>query len=1232
MSALGPHPLHWQTLVLEQSALIEASAGTGKTHTLVQLVLRALLERGLRLNQLLLCTFTNAATAELSQRVRARVHQLACWHGDFRVGNAAPELATGDRELWQYLSERWQQAERYQTDAAQIRLALADIAGFSAKTLHGFCAEVLQRFPVECEALAELSNVDEAELLNQALNDSILVLSAGKRAPDAPDWQRTLELNRGTIKKLTNSLRRAFSYSPLEVEAMAVPNAPCSAPALHLQNQRGALIKSIDFALGHESLKLRVMAQRTLKLMRDWLAQFTASADADAANWSTLFSALDGADLQAVFKEGAQKQKASTELAPAISDCFSLLAWRAQMQIANESALFMHLLDAVQARQQAILQATQQTTFERIIKQVKHAIAPDRSAAGPEHLRAAKLVNLLRAAYPLAFVDEFQDTNASQFAVLDAIYTAAKNAEISNSHAATLIVIGDPKQAIYRFRGGDVYNYLRTANRLSRYVLSTNFRAQNGLIDALNACYLPIAKSAFATDGIEFHAVQKASSDEPSVPGMLTLVQLGDASEKLSSSREVWTEYCLKACALHIQNLLESGSAKKDIAVLLPRRDDVVDTLALLQNLGIAAQISARTEVIAGDCAAALLRLLYCVDAPADRRLQRATWLAPPFSWLAAALNSDAEQALQRWFAPLPQQLSQQGILAICHALLQACAHLAPLERLRWQTDLRHLGELLAQHCAAQTDCSALIASFRALSEQNQSDLNQNSNAGKLRSTAADAVSLLTLHGAKGLEFPHVMLPLLWSAQRKKGVEYPIYTSGTVMQIDLGSANYDNAVQQESDELLAELLRLQYVGITRASKSVWIAIAGPCMAAPSNNALHYTLNLLGQTKPESGLAMPFEMRGWRAGVELLSDSAPIALQKIDVQTSEVNWQSARRAAAVQARQPIAGLSSEITVHPQVLHYAARKAQRRLSYSAMARMSAALPSAPATDAVLQAALSAVPDPDRDPDSDSDLLTLAPIRGRSFGLLAHALFENIWPYESERWLALLDTQIQTLARSDPDMAMLMAEPQRKNALREMFGRCATTPLRSEVNSNCLASLASEQRLIELEFHLPMPSLALADLANLGPKHALPPLLNLAAPELLNVHLGGMLQGFIDLVFFDQGRYYVLDYKTNALGESLANYTHDAIANAMALHHYHLQHLLYQLALHRYLSSNLPGYQFEQHFGGAIYLFVRAFGRGDCRGEGLGVYEHRASAELLHDLGEIFGDVRSRLAGAD
>ena len=196
----------------------------------------------------------------------------------------------------------------------------------------------------------------------------------------------------------------------------------------------------------------------------------------------------------------------------------------------------------------------------------------------------------------------------------------------------------------------------------------------------------------------------------------------------------------------------------------------------------------------------------------------------------------------------------------------------------------------------------------------------------------------------------------------------------------------------------------------------------------------------------------------------------------------------------------------------------------------------------------------------------------------------------------------------------MAQLMADPQRLSALQSMFERTANAPLRPAPGSSSLANLDIANLIVELEFHLPMPQLKLAQLAALGPKFGLPALLDIATPE----PLSGMLQGFIDLVFFDQGRYYVLDYKTNALGDCLMDYRAESIAAEMARHHYHLQHLLYQLALHRYLLVNLPGYQFEQHFGGAIYLFLRGF----ARGPELGYFHHRASLELIAELSEVLG----------
>ena len=1198
--------LDWQRFPLAQSALIEASAGTGKTHTLVLLMLRALLERQLRLKDILLCTFTLAATAELSARVQTRIDQLAAWHAHFQTSAAAPVLADGDVALWQYLAERWSQSEILHSDTARIRQAQSDALSFSAKTLHGFCAEVLQRFPVECQSLVDLSGVDETLLLEQALSDTLLALSAGAGNPAAPHWQQGLKLNQAAVKKLLSSLTRAYNYSELEVLAMPIPPAPCSLPELYQQPVRSALIEAIAQALGTDALALRVGTKRVLSTLQGWLIQLRDTADKEAAGWPQALAECDGADLKLALNDGAQTKAAKLPIPAELDDCFSIFAWQSRLKVAEASALFEHLLSAVRARMQSLMRASQLMSFEQIIEQVKHALTHRSGASKAEILRTERLQALLRSAYPLAVVDEFQDTNASQFAVLDAIYAPHRFNESESANAANIILIGDPKQAIFRFRGGDVYNYLRTANRLPRYVLRTNYRASRSLVDALNAFYLPIASQAFAIDGIEFHTVEKGLLGDSTQAALTLAILDSTAAGKPSQSREVWSAHCIEASALQVQAHIASGIKAAEIAILLPRRVDIDTALAALQSLGIAAHVSARTEVVASEPALALMRILQCIAAPADRKLQRAASFAAPFSLPAAALGTAVEQELTRWFAALPALLSEQGILAITDALAQLCAQQALHEQSRWQIDLRHLGELLAQNCAAQTDSKALMASFDALLVASGAHADE-PNAGKLRGAAQGAVSLLTLHSAKGLEFPHVLLPLLWSAQRRASSDYPLCTnaSGTqiAMQIDLGSANYSASVAREKQELLAELLRLQYVGITRAALSVWIAVPTLAMAEPTQNALHYSLNLLGK------LATSRDDKAgssWAAGIEHLLRSASVQRQSLELSVMSEQLYNARRSAALQMRQSRESEPSVARAQTVALIYSARKAQRRLSYSAIAKMSH----------VMQTGLSA-PQPQLDlldAQADAELLALAPIRGRSFGLIAHTLFENLWPFDVARWFALLDARIQALARSDPGMALLMAEPARLSALRSMFERTALAPLTPVPGSCNLAALEPEQRIVELEFHLPMPRLNLDKLANLGPKHGLPALLDNVVPE----RLSGMLQGFIDLVFLDQGRYYVLDYKTNALGDCLANYQIDCIAAEMTQHQYHLQHVLYQFALHRYLSANLPGYQFEQHFGGAIYLFLRGFGRAP----GLGYFQHRASAELLADLAQIFG----------
>jgi exodeoxyribonuclease V beta subunit len=164
--------------------------------------------------------------------------------------------------------------------------------------------------------------------------------------------------------------------------------------------------------------------------------------------------------------------------------------------------------------------------------------------------------------------------------------------------------------------------------------------------------------------------------------------------------------------------------------------------------------------------------------------------------------------------------------------------------------------------------------------------------------------------------------------------------------------------------------------------------------------------------------------------------------------------------------------------------------------------------------------------------------------------------------------------------------------------------------------LADVARGRRLVELEFSLPSRHLSATRLAAVLREHGHP------VPPLAFGALEGYLRGFIDLVFEHEGRFHILDWKSNHLGDTSAHYGPEPMARAMDRHGYHLQYLLYTVAVHRYLQQRLPDYRYDTHFGGVIYLFVRGVrpGWADAGGTASGAYAHRPTLQVIEQLSAL------------
>ncbi len=1181
--------LDWTTLALDAPALIEASAGTGKTHTITLLYLRLLLERGLGVRQILVCTFTEAATEELRARIRQRIGEAEALLAGDLVDAAADGAETNALAHW--LARRaaadGDAGATLRTRLALARLELDQAAVF---TLHGFCARALADFPFAGGALFARGELLDARALRDAVAQDLLRRTFAVSDPDLPDELRALD--EGT---LTQAMDLALQHPDA---AIAEPDhaviaayrtrwqALCAAETA----RRVATVLAGEPADYHLNKPFRQALEQALAALRDgdWrraLPDALAPGSGSAQNRNKL---------------RGDKIPRLDDL-PALVELRALAAMRPAMVRACRARLLTTAMTA--ARHELPLRALAQRghTYADLIGGLAEALT---AARGHE------LAGMLRAAWPVALIDEFQDTDGRQYAILQAIY----------AERGTLLAIGDPKQAIYGFRGGDVYAYLRAARApgLVHHALDTNWRSSTPLVAALNAFYAAAGPQALRVDGIACTPVQAAGKadaaplcrDGQPLAGALHL----HAITPPERSKESALTACLDACAETVVALLNDRTLTLDgapltpraLAVLVSRNQDVAALRRRLTARGVPCVGPGRASVMQGTCAAEIETVLAAALDPGDARRLRAALATRLCGWsldAVAALDADAGvwQREAEAFAARQRDWLAHGVLTLLEPLIAAAAPrlLAASDGERTLTDLRHLAELLQ---AQQPRChgpSALLAWLHAERIAAAGDRGGDGDDERQLRIESDAarVQILTVHASKGLEFDIVLLPTLWNAAQHKGVHAPavvhVHADDGSALLDPGGAGFDGHLARWRAEQLGERLRQQYVALTRARHACHVFFPPTLIEAAAASGVRDALgDHLLQIRARSGADDTLQ------ALRTLSQDCPaITLDAGPVVTRERH---------VVVTQPTAILAAR-TDWPLP-----RPAWWLHSYSGLAHAAARAPLLePGPDDAGSDEPEAPPDGDAAPHPE--LLALAHLRGPRFGDAMHAVFEHagpqpLWP--QQRALVLQALRRQGLSDT--------AGEDGARALAALVERARQADLGDGLR---LGAIGATDRVTELEFLLPLHDVPVTAIEAAARRHGYPPLLPAGGTRRLN----GLLKGYMDLVLRHDGRYYVLDYKSNWLGDRVADYAPARLATAMREQRYLLQMLLYTVALHRYLRERLPGYDIARDLGGAIYLFARAAGLVPAAG----VHRECPPPGLIAELDALFAGAAERAA---
>ncbi len=1183
------NPLNTLRFPLHGERLIEASAGTGKTYTIAGLYLRLLLghgplieegedagqpsahERPLSVTEILVVTFTEAATAELRGRIRGRIHEarLAFMRGH-----------SGDTLLAQLLEE----VEDHELAARRLLAAERQMDEAAVFTIHGFCQRMLKQNAFESGALFETEFLtDDSQLRLQAVSDYWRAefypvdktLASAVRAL----WPSPAALLREMNGWLDNS--ELEMRPPAGDETLAARH---QAAMGRIEAVKEAWLAQVDEIRrqtdGH-------ISRYTGKNYEGWLAKIADWAQIDASGYAIPkeLERFGQTVLEANLKKGGD-----VPTLPLFNEIDELLASRPGIR----DLILQRAAVVVRSRMQTSKRQAHQLSFDDLLKDLDGALG---SSLGE------RLCERIRATYRVAMIDEFQDTDPQQYRIFHRLYGGHQD--------TALLMIGDPKQAIYGFRGADIFTYIQARRNVSaHYTLGRNWRSSGALVAAVNGLFEQ-AKDPFIYEAdipflpVEAQGKSKALRLDGETAPVLHCWQL---TGQPTFNRGDYQSKMARATAAEIHRLLTLAREDKaligetpvkagDIAVLVRTGAEGKLVQQELARLAIASvYLSNRESVLEQVEAREILLILHACQNPSEERSLRAALATGLFDLDAKALDELAsderawESAVQE-FMEYRKVWHKRGVLAMLRALLHrrnlAASLLASPYGERRLTNFLHLGELLQQ---VSSELDGEYALLRWLGEAVNRQSGQDAEQILRLESERKLVQIVTIHKSKGLEYPLVFLPFICS---HRSADTPLYheadEAGNRTILDL-TGNEDSLAEADK-ERLAEDLRLLYVALTRGVYATWLGLA-PVRSGNGKSEktdLHQTAIGYLLQKGEEGdaatlatalSALAEDLPGVAVGEPSLTRPAPLPPEEEQLGEPRVRrfggtlerdwWISSYSGLAAQGH----GHSKGVLANPGF----------------------------DDEVVTEAAALAAEEPVQAPQPS--IFTFP--KGARPGTLLHSLFETI-DFQSAAGDSLAQHIATLLAQDGFDESWAQVLQQQVEAVLD-------TPLETGFSDPVrLRDLAPERKQVELEFFLPMGRVTAQALTALCQQHD--PLSRDNKP-LSFATVQGMLKGFIDLVFEWQGRWYLLDYKSNHLGMSLADYSRPALEQAMVEHRYDLQYQLYSLALHRLLTLRLPGYDFDQHFGGVFYLFLRGMPQG-------GIFHTRPSRELVQGLDRLFSE---------
>lgn len=1169
--------------------LIEASAGTGKTYAIASLFVRLVIENEMfRPENILVVTFTEAATKELRDRIRKRLREAR----DVAGGRETSD--TFLRELISPAHPGWPGKEKA---LSRLDLALQTFDCAAISTIHGFCSRALQENAFESGSLFDTELVaDQKPLLNQIADDfwrSRFFAADSPLLPlaEAKNWSP--EGFAAFLKgKLSNpALKIVPEFTPEEMERIRTDYLNAYGEVCCLWTTEREEIEQI--LLEHPGLS------RNQKLYRcDVIPGLTDGMDSFVSQGapSALF---DGCSkLTATFMRENRLKKCD----PPEHSFFS--SWDEFITFVDRMAVTVYADLVAFARKRLPEQkaALNVRFFDDLLADLHGALY------GPG---GDLLAERMRGKYRAALIDEFQDTDQLQYKIFRRIFSDGQ---------LPVFLIGDPKQAIYSFRGADIYAYLEAKGDVREdqlHTMTLNWRSSGKLVEAVNRLFSLNRERPFVIDGLSYPQVGVPDLSEQGLKELATggrdpaPLQIWfftrEQNEKNSIPNNRGIPAIVNAVTEEIAGLLADGSSGQvtigdkgvvagDIAVIVRGHKQAREVYDSLQSRGIPAVVRSDQSVFRTREALELRTVLHALAEPGHEAKVRAS--------LATAIMGEGADGIARTFDPEGEAewetclerfreyhdlWRNYGFMPMFRVFLENEGVRPRLLSLpggeRSITNLLHCGELLhAKATGSHLGVDALCTWF---SEQVAAPPEGEEHQIRLESDEK-AVKILTIHVSKGLEFPIVFCPFLWGGVMDAN-ETVVAHEGYELVADFGSDRHEQHRRAALDEGLAENVRLLYVALTRAKYRCYL-VWGRFRHSES-----------------SALAYLFHAPGNVAGGSACEELAKV-MCSMDDNTMMEKIRSVVSSGRINLVVNPGGRSTDLP--PLRTEDGCRLECRTMtktiesdwmvtSFSSLVDGHATPPELRDHDSSDGAGISG-----DDESSDENSIFAFP-KGAQAGTFLHSLLEKV-----------------DFSANNPDqfkgvVSKMLERSSFGTRYADMVCRMVAAVLEAELSEGLrLSSLQPGSWVQEMEFYFPLKAIDPKMLAGFFRGYGItaPVDLTRVAEQLNFRNVKGMLLGFIDMVFCHRGRYYLIDWKSNHLGYQVGNYCPENLALEMERKLYPLQYLIYTVAVNRYLEKRIPDYCYESHFGGVFYLFLRGI---DTSRPGSGVYFDKPDPGLVRGL---------------